>query len=139
MSRTFDYDQITTSRLESWSEFRKYIDGTIAELAYQSDDRGDFYTVVTEPYAGITQQISLQKSPVTDDLNDFIINFRDKPVRRVGTFTGATLVERNNQTISISDSLQTHSLLVQILKELKKMNAHLQYMTGEENIDLDLQ
>jgi hypothetical protein len=142
MTITFDYDQVTTSRIDAWSDFRKYLDGTIATLAFQYDDRGDFYTVVTEPYAGVTQQISLPKGTSSPDTQDFENNFKDTPPRRTGTFDGNsnnTLVERNNQQVALSESLQTQALLQQILLELKKMNAHLQLITDAENIELDLQ
>ena len=132
---TFDTDRITTTRLDSWAEIRKYLDGTIASLAFQFDDRGDFYTIVTEPYAGITLQYSIKKDNGLEQ-SDFENNYKDLAPRRTGTFDGnnnATLVANNGQSVQIVNSLRLEQLLSQVLQELKRMNSQLQIITDEEN------
>jgi len=80
----FEYSQQIKYGHYTWSEFKKYLNGTYATLAFQFEEKPDFYKIITEPYAGIHQTYDLQKDSGADQ-TDFESNFKNLPIRSPGS------------------------------------------------------
>lgn len=64
----------------TWAEFKKYLDGTYATLAFTFYEGSDYYTITTESYSGVAQRYDLLKDAGADQ-TDFETNFKTLPLR----------------------------------------------------------
>lgn len=81
----FEPESFESYNHTSYTEFKKYIDGTYATLAFQYQEKTDYYIIVTEPYAGIAQSFDLIKNSGADQ-TDFETNFKNLPPRKPGSY-----------------------------------------------------
>lgn len=81
----FEAESFESYNHTSYTEFKKYIDGTYATLAFQYQEKTDYYIIVTEPYAGITQSFDLIKDAGANQI-DFETNFKTLPPRKPGSY-----------------------------------------------------
>lgn len=77
----FETQKFNTFRHETWENFKKFIDGTIAALSYQFEDIGAYYVINTEEYGGVCHCINLLKDDGANQL-DFESSFKDSPFRK---------------------------------------------------------
>jgi hypothetical protein len=80
----FEFSQQLKFAHQSWSDFKKYIDGTFASLAFQFEDKSDYYKIITEQYGGIHQTYDLLKDSGADQ-TDFDNNFKNLSFRKPGS------------------------------------------------------
>jgi len=71
---------------DTWSEFKKYLDGTYATLAFTFYEATNYYTIITEPYAGVAQRYELLKDSGADQ-TDFDTNYKSLPLRETSSLT----------------------------------------------------
>ncbi len=71
-------------RYDSWTEFKKFIDGTYALLSFFWGDKGGIYTIITEEWGGITRELSLFQDGGADQ-TDFETNFKNLAPRNPGS------------------------------------------------------
>jgi len=83
---SFETYTIESKIHSTWTEFKKYLDGTYATLAFTFDEKTDFYTIVTEPYAGVVQRYELLKDAGADQ-TDFDTNYKTLPLRASGSLS----------------------------------------------------
>lgn len=83
---SFETFTIESKIHNTWAEFKKYLDGTYATLAFTFDESTDFYTITTEPYSNVTQRYELLKDSGADQ-TDFETNFKPLPLRISGSKT----------------------------------------------------
>lgn len=81
----FEFSQQLKFGHDTWSEFKKYINGTYAELSFQYQEQSDYYKIITEPFAGIQQIYDLLKDSGADQI-DFETNFKSLTPRKSGSF-----------------------------------------------------
>jgi len=72
----FEFSQQLKFSHQTWSEFKKYLDGTYASLAFQYQEKTDYYIIITEQYGGIHQTYDLIKNSGADQ-TDFETNFKN--------------------------------------------------------------
>lgn len=70
---------------DSWAEFKKYINGTYATLAFQFSETSTFYKIITEPFVLNSQVYDLEKNGGADQV-DFDTNFKNLSFRKPGSF-----------------------------------------------------
>lgn len=80
----FEYAQVIKFAHATWTEFKKYLDGTYSSLAFQFQDSGDYYKIITEPYAGMQQTYDMLKDSGSDQI-DFETNFKTLSPRKPGS------------------------------------------------------
>lgn len=83
---SFETFTIESKIHDTWAEFKKYLDGTYATLAFTFDESTDFYTITTEPYSNVAQRYELLKDSGSDQ-TDFETNFKSLPLRISGSKT----------------------------------------------------
>lgn len=81
----FESESFESYNHTTWAEFKKYINGTYATLAFQYQEKTDYYIIVTEPYAGIAQSFDLIKNSGADQ-TDFETNFKVLAPRKPGSY-----------------------------------------------------
>lgn len=86
MSTNFNADR-TILFVPTWTEFKKYLDGTFFSGSFSFEELPDIYRIITEPLAGTRREINLGKTP-GPDLTDFETNYKNAPPR-VGVSTPA--------------------------------------------------
>lgn len=86
----FEIETVESRIHDTWTEFKKYIDGTYMSLAFQYYDDGQFYQIVAEPYGGISHRYFLLQDAGADDV-DFTTNFQPLAFRKAGSFETVTV------------------------------------------------
>lgn len=76
----FETYTVQSNIQDTWAEFKKYLDGTYATLAFTFNESTDFYTIITETYSGVAQRYELLKDAGADQ-TDFETNFKTLPLR----------------------------------------------------------
>lgn len=70
---------------DTWGEFKKYINGIYATLAFQFSEDGTHYKIITEPFVLSPQVYDLLKDSGADQI-DFETNFKNLAYRNPGKF-----------------------------------------------------
>lgn len=86
----FEIETVESRIHDTWTEFKKYIDGTYMSLAFQYFDDGDFYQIVTESYGDISHRYYLLQDGGADDV-DFTTNFQPLAFKKTGSFNTVTV------------------------------------------------
>jgi hypothetical protein len=75
---------------DTWSEFKKYLDGTYATLAFNFYEDTNFYTIVTEAYAGVSQRYELLKDSGADQ-TEFETDYKLLPLRSESSLSSVSV------------------------------------------------
>ncbi len=103
------YDSNKVLRINTWTEFKKYIDGTFSSLAFFFIIDGSRYHIVTEEQGGHQYEILLPIDGGADQI-DFENNFKILPPRKPGSNTRSVSATSTN-TSSVSASISNINLL----------------------------
>lgn len=108
----FEHAQAIKFGHSTWTEFKKYLDGTYSSLAFQFQDSSDYYKIITEPYAGMQQTYDMLKDSGSDQI-DFETNFKNLSPRKPGSLNIISIQGISGGTpVSVSGSITTTNISV---------------------------
>lgn len=121
-------------RIDSWTEFKKLLDGTYARLAYVYQDSGvgNHYLVVTEAWLGRQYQCAVKRDGGADD-TDFVNNWKDKNQRgeKDPTYSATVLAVTLAANKSLLSILNASASKVDVMIwEIYLVNAQTSAVTG---------
>lgn len=100
------FDSSRGSHVLTWSEFRKYIDGTYFSGSYSWGQKGDIYQVITEEFGGIRKECSIFVDGGADQL-DFENNFKNQSPRTPLNFrVSGSISSTVTGTVSVGNVVQ---------------------------------
>jgi hypothetical protein len=80
----FELGSVPDRVFQNWPDFKAYINGTSASLAYDWSLHDNYYQITTEPYIGVYLLHYLENT-ASADLTDWVDNFRNLPLRNEGS------------------------------------------------------
>lgn len=101
-----------TYRIATWTEFKKYIDGTYCSAAYSYEELSSYYIVLTEAIGGVRKEVTITKDGGANQI-DFDTNFKNItpriPISNKIFLSDDTILGANNP-IPVSGTVNVNSV-----------------------------